>query len=82
VESMFQRKICFPFVAHEFEFFIFSLQWEGDLNQIKDKVKGDIEDTVAQWSREEKDECVNATAAAFMGGGTLNSYLSGGQSKH
>jgi len=57
-------------------------KWEGDLNQIKDKVKGDIEDTVAQWSREEKDECVNATAAAFMNGGNLNSYFSGAQSPH
>ena len=50
--------------------------------KIKDKVKGDIEDMVATWDREGKDKCVNETAAAFRGGGMLNSYLSGGQSPH
>lgn len=57
-------------------------QWDGDLNKIKEKVKGDIEDMVATWDREGKDKCVNETAAAFRGGGMLNSYLSGGQSPH
>jgi hypothetical protein len=57
-------------------------QWEGDLNKIKDKVKGDIEDMVSRWSREEKDKCVEATGPAFRGGGMINSHLSGGQSPH
>lgn len=57
-------------------------KWDGDLNKIKDKVKNDIEEMVAKWSREEKDRCVEETAAAFRGGGAVNSYLSGGQSPH
>ena len=56
--------------------------WDGDLNKIKDKVKGDIEEMVSQWSREEKDRCVDQTAAAFRFGGAVNSHLSGGQSPH
>ena len=57
-------------------------QWDGDLNKIKEKVKNDIEEMVAMWSREEKDRCVEETAAAFRDGGAVNSYLSGGQSPH
>ena len=57
-------------------------KWDGDLNEIKARVKGDIEDMVAKWSREEKDRCVGETAGAFRGGGALNSHLSGGQSPH
>ena len=36
----------------------------------------------ASWNDEEKRECVDATAAAFQGGGALNAYLSGGVSPH
>lgn len=57
-------------------------KWEGDINKIKETVKGSIEDMAASWSREQKDQCVDATAAAFMGGGGLNSYLSGGRGGH
>ena len=57
-------------------------KWDGDLNDIKARVKGDIEDMVAKWSREEKDRCVGETAAAFKVGGAINSHLSGGQSPH
>jgi heme oxygenase len=57
-------------------------KWDGDLNEIKARVKNDIEEMVAKWSREEKDRCVGETAAAFQGGGALNSHLSGGQSPH
>jgi len=57
-------------------------KWDGDLNEIKARVKNDIEEMVAQWSREEKNRCVAETAGAFQGGGALNSYLSGGQSPH
>jgi heme oxygenase len=49
------------------------------LNEIKKRVKDDIEAMAAQWSRQEKDECVDATAAAFRGGGMINSYLGGGR---
>jgi len=57
-------------------------KWDGNINAIKDRVKGDIEDFVANWSREERKRCTDETAAAFRGGGSLNSYLSGGQSPH
>lgn len=55
-------------------------KWDGDLNKIKGRVKADIEAMAASWSREEKDECVAATAVAFHGGGGINSYLSGAKS--
>lgn len=57
-------------------------KWDGDLNDIKGRVKAKIEEMAAQWSPEEKRECVDATAAAFMGGGGINAYLSGGRSPH
>jgi heme oxygenase (biliverdin-producing, ferredoxin) len=57
-------------------------KWDGDLNEIKARVKAAIEDAVAEWTQEEKGRCIDATAAAFKGGGGLNSYLSGGQSPH
>jgi heme oxygenase len=57
-------------------------KWDGDLNKIKATVKNDIEEMAARWSREEKDQCVDATAAAFRGGGAINGYLSGGRSGH
>jgi heme oxygenase len=57
-------------------------KWDGDLNKTKETVKASIEKIAASWSREEKDLCVGATAAAFMGGGGINSYLSGGRGGH
>uniref|UniRef100_A0A7S2YNV1 Heme oxygenase (biliverdin-producing) n=1 Tax=Entomoneis paludosa TaxID=265537 RepID=A0A7S2YNV1_9STRA len=57
-------------------------EWDGDLNEIKSRVKGDIEAMAASWSDEERKECVDATAATFVGGGSINSYLSGGQNPH
>lgn len=45
-------------------------------------MKDSIEDMAARWSETEKQECVDATAAAFQGGGGINSHLSGGQSPH
>jgi heme oxygenase len=57
-------------------------KWDGNINEIKDRVKGDIEDMVANWSPEERKRCTDETAAAFRGGGALNSYLAGGQSPH
>mmetsp|Transcript_3802 Transcript_3802/g.9978 ORF Transcript_3802/g.9978 Transcript_3802/m.9978 type:complete len:272 (+) Transcript_3802:112-927(+) len=57
-------------------------KWDGNINQIKDRVKGDIEDMVANWSVEERKRCTDETAAAFRGGGSLNRYLAGGQSPH
>jgi heme oxygenase (biliverdin-producing, ferredoxin) len=56
------------------------LQWDGDLNVIKDRVKDDIEKIAASWNKDERAECVAATASAFQGGGAINSYLSAGQS--
>ena len=52
-------------------------QWDGDLNQIKTSVKDNIEAAAAMWNDEQKMECVDATAAAFQGGGGINGYLSG-----
>ena len=36
----------------------------------------------AKWTKEEKTQCVDATAAAFKGGGGINAYLRGGNSPH
>lgn len=52
-------------------------KWEGDVNELKAKVKGQIEDLAKSWSREERDNCINATAGAFRGGGAINGYLYG-----
>ena len=57
-------------------------KWDGDLNEIKARVKGEIEDMVADWTPEERKRCTDETAAAFRGGGALNSLLAGGQSPH
>jgi len=57
-------------------------KWDGNLNEIKDRVKNDIEDMVVNWSPEERKRCTDETAAAFRGGGSLNSYLAGGNIRH
>jgi len=56
-------------------------KWDGDLKKIKTDVKNSIEELAASWSREQKDLCVGATAAAFQGGGMLNAYLMGVHSR-
>lgn len=57
-------------------------KWEGDLNKIKATVKESIEKLAASWTKEQRQQCVDGTAAAFMGGGAINSHLSGGRSPH
>ena len=52
-------------------------QSKADNEENKDK-----KEMVSKGSREEKDRCVEETAAAFRDGGAVNSYLSGGQSPH
>lgn len=52
-------------------------KWDGNLAQIKAAVKADIEAMVMEWTREEKDKCVDQTEAAFRGGGALNGYIDG-----
>lgn len=55
-----------------------AIQWGEDVNELKARVKAQIEELAKQWSREERDKCLNATAGAFRGGGAINSYLYGG----
>jgi heme oxygenase len=72
--------ISYPIVASVSNFLSYSCvfqQWDGDLKEIQATLKQGIEDMAAQWSREEKEECVGGTPAAFMGGGTINSNLAG-----
>lgn len=57
-------------------------KWDGDLNEIKGRVKNSIEEMAAAWTQEQRDECVAATAGAFRFGGAINAHLSGGQSAH
>jgi heme oxygenase (biliverdin-producing, ferredoxin) len=57
-------------------------KWDGDLNDIKAKVKANIELMAATWTEEQKQECVDATAMAFRGGGGINSALNGGKAGH
>jgi len=52
-------------------------KWDGDLDVIKHDVKTNIEALAVSWSKEEKAQCVDTTAAAFRFGGALNSYFSG-----
>ena len=70
-----QRK-CFQADLSNCSFQLY-YQWDGDLNQIKTSVKDNIEAAAAMWNDEQKMECVDATAAAFQGGGGINGYLSG-----
>eukprot|EP00986_Skeletonema_menzelii_P002597 scaffold707_cov138-Skeletonema_menzelii.AAC.9 len=53
-------------------------KWGENVNELKDSVKGKIEELAKGWSRKERDSCIDATAAAFMGGGAINGYLYGG----
>ncbi|KAL7481728.1 hypothetical protein ACHAW6_007417 [Cyclotella cf. meneghiniana] len=53
-------------------------KWGDDVNDLKSKVKDDIELLAREWTREERDECISATSAAFKGGGAINGYLYGG----
>ncbi|KAL7537521.1 hypothetical protein ACHAXR_007879 [Thalassiosira sp. AJA248-18] len=53
-------------------------KWKGNVNDLKAKVKGQIEEIAKLWTREERDNCINATAGAFRGGGAINGYLYGG----
>lgn len=57
-------------------------KWDGNLNKIKADVKNSIEELAASWSREQKDMCVQETAAAFQGGGMLNAHLRGVHSRN
>lgn len=57
-------------------------KWGENVNELKPRVKNLIEELAKQWSREERDNCINATAGAFKGGGGLNGYLFGRGSPH
>lgn len=57
-------------------------KWDGDISEIKERVKDSIEEMAASWNEKERQECVDATAAAFRLGGGMNSYLRGGHSAH
>jgi len=52
-------------------------KWGENVNGMKDTVKGQIEELAKGWNRQERDSCIDATAAAFMGGGSINGYLYG-----
>mmetsp|Transcript_14913 Transcript_14913/g.22980 ORF Transcript_14913/g.22980 Transcript_14913/m.22980 type:complete len:288 (+) Transcript_14913:57-920(+) len=52
-------------------------KWGENVNGLKDTVKGQIEELAKGWNRQERDSCIDATAAAFMGGGGINGYLYG-----
>jgi len=54
-------------------------KWGENVNELKPKVKSQIEELAKPWSREDRDNCINATAGAFRGGGSLNGYLFGGK---
>jgi len=57
-------------------------KWSENVNDLKARVKNDIEEFAKQWSREERDKCINATASTFKGAGAINRYLFGGGSPH
>lgn len=52
-------------------------KWGENVNELKDSVKGQIEELAKGWDRNKRDSCIDATAAAFMGGGGINGYLYG-----
>lgn len=51
-------------------------KWDGDLNELKETTKNAIEDLAATWATpEERQQCIDATPAAFQEGGAINMYL-------
>lgn len=50
-------------------------KWGENVNELKARVKTQIEELAKPWPREERDKCINATAGAFRGGGAINGYL-------
>ena len=69
---------CNNHIFSSINFCQINVQWGGDVNELKADVKGQIEELAKPWSREERDNCINATPATFMGGGSINGYLYGG----
>ena len=55
-----------------------TIQWDENVNELKTKVKDQIEELATSWTREERDKCIHATGPAFRGGGGINGYLYGG----
>jgi len=50
-------------------------KWGENVNALKPRLKNQIEELALEWSREERDQCINATMGAFQGGGQVNVYL-------
>lgn len=50
-------------------------KWGENVNALKPRLKSQIEELALEWSREERDQCINATMGAFQGGGQVNVYL-------
>jgi len=50
-------------------------KWDKPLNKMSGEVKDNIEKMAANWTQEEKNECVAGTPGAFRGGGGINAYL-------
>eukprot|EP00638_Chattonella_subsalsa_P005771 CAMPEP_0117752118 /NCGR_PEP_ID=MMETSP0947-20121206/11414_1 /TAXON_ID=44440 /ORGANISM="Chattonella subsalsa, Strain CCMP2191" /LENGTH=217 /DNA_ID=CAMNT_0005570697 /DNA_START=220 /DNA_END=873 /DNA_ORIENTATION=+ len=52
-------------------------KWDGDVIQMGEAVRIDIDKMAATWSEAEKKECLDETANTFRYGGSLLGYLSG-----
>jgi heme oxygenase len=51
-------------------------QWEGDVKVLLDNVRKDIDVLASTWSEDERQQCLDETAATFRYGGSLLSYIS------
>jgi len=68
-----QKVMDETFGGHLFEFY----QWEGDVKETLTEVKGRIDVLAEGWTREEKDEALDATPETFAKSGALLRVLVG-----
>lgn len=61
------------FEGHLFDFY----QWKGDVKQILEQVKGQIDTLASSWTRAQKDAALDATPETFMKSGALLRVLVG-----
>lgn len=52
-------------------------QWDGDVKEMLDATRAEIDRMAAAWSDAERSECLAETAATFKGSGGLLASLKG-----
>jgi len=50
-------------------------EWEGDVRKLLDDVRVSIDEMAAEWTDDQRKECLEETMATFKFGGSLMSYM-------